>query len=142
MAASSRSTPWAKPLSTKIAVPGNTFAKTSCSDDQAAIQTVDHRRHALEPVGDDAQAILAKVLGLDAERVRQALHDLLGVHRAVAVNEVVQIARRQARSGGEAAIREACLPHQPLDGMAEGLLAVLPPTRHHRTRTRFAASKR
>ena len=37
---------------------------------EAAVETVDQIGHGIEPLGDDADPVLAEVLGLDAERLR------------------------------------------------------------------------
>src|SRR5829696_622799 len=105
------------------------------------VQPVDQVGHLLEPVGDHAEAVLAKVLRLDAERRREAGDDFLRRHRPVAVHEVVEVAGGEAGLRGETPVREARLPHQALDRAPEVLLAVLPFASHQQATTRFAISK-
>src|SRR5207244_12565413 len=72
----------------------------------------------------------AEVLGLDAERVGERLHDVVRRHRPVAMDEMVQVSRRQAGALGQRPVREAALLHEALDSGAERLLAEATPTRH------------
>src|SRR5436190_1734761 len=98
---------------------------------QAPVQPVDQVRHRLQPLCDHAQAILAEVLRLDAERLRQRPHDLVRGHRPVAVHQVVEVTRRQPRARCELAVGDAGLAHQGLDRRPGGLLAEAAPACHH-----------
>src|SRR3954464_12153951 len=68
---------------------------------ETAVEAVDELGHRLEALRDHAQAVLAEVLGLDVQRLREALDDLVRGHRAVAVHQMVQVAGGQARPRGE-----------------------------------------
>src|SRR5712691_685030 len=102
------------------------------------VPLVDQIRHAREAAGDHTQTVLAEVLGLDAERPRQGLDHVVRRNRAVAVDKMVEIAGRQLRLLGKRAVRETCLPHQPLDGRAERVLAEASLPRHQPSFSRSA----
>src|SRR3979411_1943795 len=72
---------------------------------EALVQAVDQLRHRLEAVGDHAQTELAEVLRLPAEPLRERADDVVGRHRSVAVDEMVQIARREAGTRSQLAVR-------------------------------------
>ena len=78
---------------------------------------------------------LAEVLGLDAERLAECGDHVVGRHRAVAVDEVIEVAGRQSRLVGERAIGDVPLVHQPLDRRPERLLAEAASARHQRSST-------
>src|SRR3954449_6736801 len=92
---------------------------------EALVEAVDQIRHRLQLLRDHAQSELAEVLRLDAERLRELADDLVGRDRAIAVDEVVQIAGRELRLVGQRAVGDAGLPHQALDRVAERLVAEL-----------------
>ena len=71
------------------------------------------------------------MLGLDAERGCERLHDVVRRHGTVAVHEVVEVARRELRLVGKGAIGDAGLVHQLLDGRPEWLLAEPSLARRH-----------
>src|SRR6266508_4227895 len=99
---------------------------------EALVEPVDQIRHLLEPLGDDPQAVLAEVLGLDVERRRELADDVARRHRPVAVHEVVEVARRELRLRRERTVSDPVLGHQALEGLAERLLAEPPSPRHQR----------
>src|SRR5919106_3522531 len=107
---------------------------------QALVEPVDELRHALELVGDDADPVLAEVLRLDAQRVRDPLDDVVRGHRAVPVDDVVQVARGEIRPVGEPAVRGTGLDHQALDRRPEGVVAVSPTLRHQSCPAHFSMS--
>src|SRR5215211_6182593 len=98
---------------------------------QAPIEAIDELGHPLEPLGDHTNAVLEEVLGLHAERFGEPLHHLVRRDRAVAVDEVVEVSRRQPALRAQAPERHAGLGHEALEGRPEGLLAVLAPARHY-----------
>src|ERR671930_1905546 len=64
---------------------------------EALVKPVDEVRHRLEALRDHAEAVLAEVLRLDVQRLGQRSHHVVGWHWAVAVDEMVQVARRELR---------------------------------------------
>src|SRR5437868_542238 len=102
---------------------------------QAFIQTVDQLGRRLELLGDHADPVLAEVFGVDAEGRRERLHHVVRGHRAISVDEVVQVAGRELRLVRERTVGETGLVHQPLHGRAEGLLAEPPLPGHYRSLT-------
>src|SRR5919204_4718798 len=100
---------------------------------EALVEPVDQVRHRLELARDHAEAVLAEVLRLDPERLRQLAHDLVRRDRPVPVDEMVQIPGRELGLVGEPAVGDAGLVHQALDRRPERLLAVLLPPRHQAT---------
>src|SRR5204863_9326196 len=73
--------------------------------------------------------------GLDAERLRERLDDLVRRDGPVPVDEVVEVPGGQVRLLGERAVRHARLGHQALDRRAERLLAELAAARHYKSST-------
>jgi nucleoid DNA-binding protein len=88
---------------------------------ETLVEAVDHLRHRLESVGDHTKAVLAEVLGVDAERTREPLHHVVRGDGPVAVHEVVEVTGRQSGLVREAAVRRAGFVHQALDRRAERL---------------------
>ena len=87
-------------------------ASRSLALGEAAVEPVDELGHLLEPVGDHADAVLAEVLRLDAERLRRARSSTsFDGTGPVAVHEVVEVAGREAGLRGEAAVGDA--PSRP-----------------------------
>ena len=62
---------------------------------EAPVKPVDQLGHLLEPLRDQPEAVLPKVLGLDTQRLRQLSDDLVRRHRPVPVHEVVQVPRQR-----------------------------------------------
>src|SRR5205085_764094 len=82
-----------------------------------------------EALGDHPQAVLAEMLGLDAQRLGERAHHVVRGHRSVPVNEMVEIAGGEFGLVGERPVGDAGFVHQLLDRRAERLLAepALPP---------------
>ena len=59
---------------------------------EALVEPVGELGFRLEPPCDHAQAVLAEVLRLDAERLRESVDHHVGWHRPVAVDEMVEVA--------------------------------------------------
>src|SRR3954452_17856055 len=100
---------------------------------KAFVKPVDQVGHRLELLGDHTEPVLPEELGIDVEGVRERLHHVVRGHGAVAVHEVVQVARREARLSRERPVGDARLVHQPLDRRAERLRRVAPEPGHYRT---------
>src|SRR5262245_20398991 len=84
------------------------MAASSASDAlsaEALVEAVDELGHGLELLGDDTDAVLAEVLRLDAEGVRDPRDDIVRGDRAVPVHDVVEVAGRKICLHGEAAVR-------------------------------------
>src|SRR5262249_50605919 len=64
---------------------------------EAAVESVDEVRHALEALGDHTHPVLKEVLRLDVERLRKRGHNIARRHGPVAVHKMVEVARREAR---------------------------------------------
>src|SRR5262249_4866079 len=107
---------------------------------QALVQTVDELGHRLELLGDDADAVLAEVLGLDLERVGDARDDVVRWHRTVPVDDVIQVAGGEIRLVSETPVRRPGLDHQALDRRAERILAVSGPSCHQTSIAHFTTS--
>src|SRR5207247_3147543 len=99
----------------------------------ALVQAVDQVRHRLQSARDHAEAVLAEVLRLDAEGLRQRVDDLVRRDGAVAVHEMVEIPSGELRLVGKCPIGDAGLGHQALDRLAERFLAEASPAGHQRT---------
>src|SRR5215217_4085932 len=98
---------------------------------QALVEPVDQLRHRFQFPGDDAKAVLAEMLRLDPEGLRQLADDLVRGHRPVAVDEVVQVPRGELGLVCQRAIGHRGLGHQALDCRPEGVLAELPAAARH-----------
>src|SRR5712692_9164095 len=66
---------------------------------QTTIEPVDEIRHPLQPFGDHPDPVLEEVLRLDDQRLRQLRDHVVGRDRPAAVDDVVQIAGREACLG-------------------------------------------
>src|SRR6185503_9045608 len=86
---------------------------------EALVEAVDERGRLLELADDDAHADLAEVIRLDAESLPDSRDHLRRRDAAVAVDDVVEVAGRQAGLLREGAVRHAGLGHQLLDRRAE-----------------------
>src|SRR5207302_10181771 len=93
---------------------------------QAFVQPVDHLGHRLEPFRDRPQPEFPEMLGLDVERVRERADHVVGGHRAVSVDEVVEVARGETGLRRELAVGNADLVHERLDRRSERLHAEAP----------------
>src|SRR6188474_2771988 len=76
---------------------------------QPFVEPIDELRHRLELVRDDADAVLAEVLRLDSEGVRDTGDDVVRRNRTIAVDDVVEVASREIGLDREAAVRRAGL---------------------------------
>src|SRR6188508_3446801 len=100
---------------------------------EALVEAVDERGRLLELADDDAHADLAEVVRLDAESFPDSRDHLRRRDAAVAVDDVVQVAGRQAGLLREGAVRHARLGHQLLDRRAERVARVCPFLRRHQS---------
>src|SRR5262245_29069508 len=100
---------------------------------EAAVESVDEVRHALEALCDHADPVLEEVLRLDVERLGKRSHYIARRHGPVAVHEMVEVARGEARLGRESSVGDPGLLHEPDDGRAERLLAEASLLRHQIT---------
>src|SRR5262249_4324323 len=97
---------------------------------EPAVEPVDQVGHSLEPLGDHPEPVLAEVLRLDLERARKRGHDVVRRDRAVPVDEVVEVPGGEPGTGGQLAVGDPLLVHEPLHCLAEPLLAEAPSLSH------------
>src|SRR6266536_520962 len=102
---------------------------------QPLVEAVDQIRHLLEPLGDAADADLPEVFRLDRERLPQLFDHVVRGHRAVAVDQVVQVAGGETGLVRERAVGDVLLGHQPLNRRPERLIAEAALARHYRSST-------